>query len=590
MEASRDIIVMVDDDITNLNVARNNLAGRYSIVTVPSGEKLFNLLDKISPSLILLDIEMPVMNGYEVMKKLKADEKTNHIPVIFLTAKIDPASEIEGLSLGAVDYITKPFSRDLLIKRIDLHILFEKQRKELLSYNLSLEDEVGKQTQTVLELQNAIIKIIAELVESRDSITGGHIERTQHYIRLLLDFLIEHNVYSDTISTWDIDLFVMSSQLHDVGKITIKDDILMKPAKLTEDEFEEMKHHTVAGLEIIKRIEDNTTKSEFLTYAAALAVSHHEKWDGSGYPHGLSGNDIPLQGRLMALVDVYDALTNDRPYKKAFSHEEAVNIIREGSGTHFDPLIADIFIIHEKEFESFKNKQETTLVRSADIRTGTESDFEPNLEVVNNIVGVRSGKDPAHGERIHKYLEIIVEALKDNDSFKDEISNWNTDLFLMSAQLHDVGHVGVSNTILGKSADLTPAEFDNMKNHVDLGVKIIQMIKNQVDHTSLLSHAEALTGSHHERWDGSGYPHGLKGNGIPLQGRIMAIVDVYTALTSDRPHRVKKTHKEAVEIIRTGSGTHFDPELVKAFLDHEADFGSIDEPAENEAVTLSDSE
>ena len=583
MDTNRDIIVMVDDDITNLNVARNNLAGRYSIVTVPSGEKLFSLLDKISPSLILLDIEMPVMNGYEVMRKLKGDERTAHIPVIFLTAKIDPTSEIEGLSLGAVDYITKPFSKDLLIKRIDLHILFEKQRKELLSYNLTLEDEVGKQTQTVLELQNAIIKIIAELVESRDSITGGHIERTQHYIRLLLDFLIEHNVYSDIISSWDIDLFVMSSQLHDVGKITIKDDILMKPAKLTDEEFEEMKHHTVAGVDIIKRIEESTVESDFLTFASALAVSHHEKWDGSGYPYGLVGNDIPLQGRLMALVDVYDALTNDRPYKKAFSHEEAVEIIKNGSGTHFDPLIADVFIIHEKEFESFKNQRETTLMISADIRTDLEppskSENKPNLDVVNSIVGVRSGKDPAHSERINKYLEIIVNALKGNDSFKDEISNWNTDLFLMSAQLHDIGHVGVSNTILGKSADLTPAEFDNMKNHVDLGVQIIQMIKNQVERTSLLDHAEALTGSHHERWDGSGYPHGLKGNGIPLQGRIMAIVDVYTALTSDRPHRVKKTHKEAVEIIRTGSGTHFDPELVKAFLEHESDFGSINPEA-----------
>jgi len=355
----------------------------------------------------------------------------------------------------------------------------------------------------------------------------------------------------------------------------------MKPAKLTDDEFEEMKHHTIAGVEIIRRIEESTVESEFLTYAAALAVSHHEKWDGSGYPYGLSGNDIPLQGRLMALVDVYDALTNDRPYKKAFSHAEAVDIIKSGSGSHFDPLITDIFIIHEKEFEVFRNKREITLIRSGDVRTEAETEAEPTLEVVNNIIGVRSGKDPAHGERIHKYLKIIVDSLQENDSFKDEISGWNTDLFLMSAQLHDVGHLGVSNTILGKEADLTPAEFDNMKNHVDLGVKIIQMIKNQVERTSLLSHAEALTGSHHERWDGSGYPHGLKGKGIPLQGRIMAIVDVYTALTSDRPHRVRKTHKEAVEIIRTGSGTHFDPDLVKAFLENESDFSKIDtgEPA-----------
>jgi len=555
---------MVDDDITNLNVARNNLAERYSIVTVPSGEKLFSLLEKISPSLILLDIEMPVMNGYEVMKKLKESERFAHIPVIFLTAKIDPASEVEGLSLGAVDYITKPFSKELLIKRIDLHILFEKQKKDLQVYNLSLEDEVGKQTKTVMELQNAIIKIIAELVESRDSITGGHIERTQHYIRLLIDFLLEDNIYTEEISKWDIDLFVMSSQLHDVGKITIRDDILMKPGKLTEDEFEEMKDHTVAGMEIIRRIEENTTKSEFLMYASALAGSHHEKWDGSGYPYGLKGEDIPLHGRLMALADVYDALTNDRPYKNAFSHEEAVDIIKDSKGSHFDPLIADIFLKHEKEF---KNAQV-----SLDRKPPDTNEIQPTLEMVTSILGARGGKEDSHNERLRHCLEVIVTALKNDGVYADEISTWNTELFLMSAQLHDIGHISVADNILNKPLELTPAEFENVKNHVDIGVKIIQMIKNQVEHMSVLSHAEALTGSHHERWDGTGYPHGLKGVGIPLQGRIMAIVDVYIALTSDRPHREKKTHKEAVEIIRNGSGTHFDPELVREFLDHEAEF------------------
>jgi len=559
---------MVDDDITNLNVARNNLAGAYSIVTVPSGEKLFSLLEKISPSLILLDIEMPVMNGYEVMKKLKSDEKTAHIPVIFLTAKIDPASEVEGLNLGAVDYITKPFSRELLIKRIDLHLLFEKQKKELLNYSLSLESEVGKQTQTVLELQNAIIKIIAELVESRDSITGGHIERTQYYIRLLIDFLLEHNVYTEEISSWDINLFVMSSQLHDVGKITIKDEILMKPGALTEDEFDEMKNHTISGVEIIKRIEENTTVTEFLTYAAALAGSHHEKWNGEGYPYGLKGIEIPLQGRIMALVDVYDALTNDRPYKKAFSHKEAIDIIKKSSGSHFDPNIAEVFLLHEKEFESFKMQRKVKIEKTGDV--------QPAMNMVTSIIGTRSGKEPGHGERMRRYLEVMVNELKDNKNYKDEVLNWNTDLFLMSAQFHDIGQLSVSDNILNKSEDLTPAEFESVKNHVDFGIKIIQKIKNQVEHMSILNHAEALTGSHHERWDGSGYPHGLKGNGIPLQGRIMAIVDVYEALTSDRPHREKKTHKEAVEIIRTGSGTHFDPELVRAFLDCEADFSEIE--------------
>ena len=564
METNREVIVMVDDDLTNLNIARNNLSGIYSIVTVPSGEKLFNLLDKITPSLILLDIEMPEMNGYEVMKKLKEKETTAHIPVIFLTAKIDPSSEIEGLSLGAVDYITKPFSRELLIKRIDLHILIEKQKEELLKYSLSLESEVDKQTQTVLELQNAIIKIIAELVECRDSITGGHIERTQHYIRLLMDFLVEHDIYVDELSKWDIDLFVMSSQLHDVGKITIRDDILMKPGKLTNEEFEEIKFHTIAGVDIIRRIEENTVESEFLLYAAALAGSHHEKWDGTGYPYGLKNDEIPLHGRLMALVDVYDALTNDRPYKEAFSHDEAVQIIRDGCGTHFDPKITEIFLMHEKEFKNVKITRKRTLDQSEEVR--------PTLDMVTNIIGTRGGKEPGHSERMRRYLEVLVDALQENENFRDEISGWNKELFLMSAQLHDIGQMGVSDQILNKKSSLSQTEYENVKNHVDFGVKIIQKIRNQVEHLSVLNHAEALTGSHHEKWDGSGYPYGLKGNGIPLQGRIMALADVYDALTSDRPHREKKTHSEAVSIIRSGSGTHFDPEIVKAFLEHEEEF------------------
>ncbi|MCL2663402.1 MAG: HD domain-containing protein [Oscillospiraceae bacterium] len=567
MEENREVIVMVDDDLTNLNVARNNLSGVYSIVTVPSGAKLFNLLDKITPALILLDIEMPEMNGYEVLKKLKENGNTAHIPVIFLTAKIDPASEIEGLNLGAVDYITKPFSRDLLIKRINLHLLIEKQKKELLNYNLSLESEVGKQTQAVLELQNAIIQIIAELVECRDSVTGGHIGRTQHYITLLVDFLIEHDIYADEIAGWDTNLFAMSSQLHDVGKITIRDDILRKPGRLTDEEYEEIKSHTISGLDIIKRIEENTTESEFLVYAAALAGSHHERWDGTGYPNGLKGIQIPLQGRIMALVDVYDALTNDRPYKEALTHEEAVDIIKEGNGTHFDPLIANVFLMHEKEFKDAKVMPKQTLEQNEEV--------QPTLETISDIICTRTGNQSGSSERVRNYLEVLVDALRENEHFKEEISSWNTELFLMSAQIHDIGKLGVSGRLLNKDAGFTSIEFDSMKNHVDYGVQVIQKLKSQIDHMNVLNHAEALTGSHHERWDGSGYPNGLKGYGIPLQGRIMAVVDVYDALTSDRPHRKKKTHEEAVEIIRSGSGSHFDPGIVNTFLENEELFRKI---------------
>ena len=363
MEDKRELIIMVDDDITNLAVAKNNLADEYDFISAPSGKKLFALLDKLTPDLILLDIEMPEMDGFQVIKRLKGIEKTEDIPVIFLTAKIDPENEINGLELGAVDYITKPFSKALLLKRIELHLLFEAQKKELLKYNLNLKSEVTKKTQTVSELQSAILKTMSELVENRDDVTGGHIERTQHYLKMLVNFLLESGVYAEELSSWDINLFIMSSQLHDVGKISIRDDILLKPDKLTDEEFEEMKKHTVFGEEIIKKIEEKTTENAFLQHAKILAGSHHEKWNGSGYPRHLKSAEIPLQGRLMSIVDVYDAMTNDRPYKNAFAHEEAVEIIKTRMGTHFDPLIVEVFLKHEKDFKDALEKNRFEQIR-----------------------------------------------------------------------------------------------------------------------------------------------------------------------------------------------------------------------------------
>ena len=570
MLANRDTIIIVDDNITNLTAGANSLTGQYNVLTAPSGQKLFVLLEKVKPALILLDIEMPEMNGYEVMKILKSKEKTAHIPVIFLTAKIDPESEVQGLNLGAVDYITKPFSRELLAKRIDLHIQLEKQKLELASYNLTLENEVEKKTRTVTELKNAILKTVAELVESRDRITGGHIERTQHYLRLLVDFLLEHNVYTDEISSWDIDLVIMSSQLHDVGKISIKDSILMKPGKLTGEEFEEMKKHTLFGVDIIRKIERSATDNEFLLYAEIFAGSHHEKWDGTGYPYGLKGEEIPLQGRLMAIVDVYDALTDDRPYKEAFTHEQSIDIISKGSGTHFDPSIADIFLMHEQEFKNARNDKPLGGLQSS-------LNFPSTLTVMANIMDIKGG---GRTKCVHQCLEVFVKALSTHDVYKNEVSGWNIDFFLMSAQLHDVGKIAVDNNILNKTGELTKDEYEYVKSHVDSGIKAIHQSRDNVAESNLLRHAEFLAGCHHEKWDGTGYPQGLKGKGIPLQGRIMAIIDVYSALVTDRPHRRKKTHKEAVDIICRCSGTHFEPDLINVFLDHENEFekaGKFDE-------------
>jgi len=356
MSINRKKIIIVDDVAINLSVAKSALSDKYDVFTAPSAEKLLLLLDKLVPDLILLDIEMPDMDGYEVITTLKNSEKNKDIPVIFLTGKIDPEHEVKGLSLGAVDYITKPFSRELLLKRIDLHVMFEMQRQELLKHNLSLESKVEEKTRTVMELQATILKAVAELVECRDNTTGDHIGRTQHYLDVLITLLVEHDKYSLELSVIDIPLFIMSSQLHDVGKVSIKDSILLKPEKLDDEEFEEMKKHTTYGVNIIKRIESSTSDNEFLHYAEVCAGTHHEKWDGTGYPNGLEGENIPLLGRLMAIVDVYDALTNDRPYKKAFDHETAIKIINDGLGTQFDPVICEVFI---ENHLVFKNAHET---------------------------------------------------------------------------------------------------------------------------------------------------------------------------------------------------------------------------------------
>jgi putative two-component system response regulator len=365
MEAVNSKIILVDDNPSNLRAGKNVLAEKYEVYTVPSAAKLFYLLEDIKPAMILLDIEMPEMNGYETIKILKSKEDTENIPVIFLTAKTDPDDELEGLTLGAIDYITKPFMPPLLLKRIEVHLLvaeqkkeletqkrileeqahtLEAQQRELKNFNDNLQRMVDEKTRTVYELQDAMLKTVADLVETRDDITGGHIERTRWGVQILVEALRNNPQYGREVEMWDIKLLLQSSQLHDVGKIAISDRILQKPGRLTPEEFEEMQKHASFGVQIIEKIEASTSASDFLKYAKIFAGTHHEKWDGGGYPNSLRGEEIPLQGRIMALADVYDALTSDRPYKNAFTHETAVSIILEGKGTHFDPVLTDVFI------------------------------------------------------------------------------------------------------------------------------------------------------------------------------------------------------------------------------------------------------
>jgi len=323
-------IFIVDDNATNLVTAKNAMEGVYKTFALPSAERMFKLLEKITPDLILLDVDMPEMCGFEALTILKSDETLKTIPVVFLTAKQDPESEIRGFEIGAIDFVSKPFSPPVLVKRIETHI-----ETDLL---------IKKSLQSVRKVHNATINVIASMVESRDHITGGHIDRTQKYLSILVNELLRTDLYAEEVSTWDLDIFLPSAQLHDVGKITISDVILNKPGKLTDEEFAVIQQHCSEGERIIEEIVCKAEEDEFLRYAKKFASFHHEKWDGTGYPKGLRGETIPLEGRLMAIADVYDALVCERPYKKPFTHEQAMDIIKADSGTHFDPSLVEVFL------------------------------------------------------------------------------------------------------------------------------------------------------------------------------------------------------------------------------------------------------
>ena len=329
-------IFVVDDQDLNLINAKRALDGHYRVRTMASAEKMLALLDKVTPDLILLDIEMPDMNGFDAVSRLKEREQTANIPVMFLTASLDDEIEAKGLELGAVDFVTKPFSTPVLLNRI--------------AHHLHIDELLKKRTERLEHILNSILAVVVDMVESRDKVTGGHIEKTSMYIKILMEAMLEKGVYVEELSGWDIDTAISSARLHDVGKIAVSDIILNKPGKLTPEEYEEIKNHVEEGEQITDRIIAKTGEEAFLRHAKLFAGHHHERWDGRGYPHGLKGTDISLQGRIMAIADVYDALVSERPYKKPFSHEEAVRIITNDSGTHFDPEIVAVFLSIADDF------------------------------------------------------------------------------------------------------------------------------------------------------------------------------------------------------------------------------------------------
>jgi len=342
-DSKKQKIMLVDDNKANLTMGKSILSEYYDVFAMSCADKLFEFLEHVIPDLILLDIDMPGMNGYETITLLKADKQYAEIPVIFVTAKNSELNEYEGLNLGAIDYVTKPFTSALLLKRIENHLLIEKQKKNLRDFNDNLIKMIKEKTHQLYDLQNAIISNMAEFVEFRDVFTGKHISRTQRYLKKLVEQLLEDGVYTDELLIWDMNVIMLSSQLHDIGKIAISDTILNKAGKLTDDELEIMKTHTSKGVEVIEKIENSTDFTGFLEYAKLFAGTHHEKWNGSGYPQGLTGVNIPLEGRIMAIADVYDALISTRPYKKSFTADESAQIIIDGAGTHFDPALVNTF-------------------------------------------------------------------------------------------------------------------------------------------------------------------------------------------------------------------------------------------------------
>jgi putative two-component system response regulator len=345
-------VLVVDDTPDNLSLMSGLLKDLYKVKIANNGERALKIAATgTPPDIILLDIMMPVMDGYETCRRLKADPATRDIPVIFLTARTEVEDEMRGFELGAVDYITKPISPPVVLARIKTHLQLKRMNDYLKDQNAFLENEVQRRTQEVVATQEVTILTMASLAETRDNETGNHIRRTQFYLRALAEKLRHHPRFSHFLDDSTIDLLFKSAPLHDIGKVGIPDHILLKPGRLTPEEFEIIKTHCMLGRNAIIAAERRLgAELPFLSFAKEIAYSHHERWDGTGYPEGLSGDDIPISGRLMSVADVYDALISRRVYKEGMPHEKAVGIIVMNKDTCFDPDMVDVFVEAADEF------------------------------------------------------------------------------------------------------------------------------------------------------------------------------------------------------------------------------------------------
>lgn len=358
-ETERPRILVVDDEPINVKVLVDLLRPDYALVVAKDGPQALSRCEgEVLPDLILLDVMMPGMDGLEVCRRLKENPRTQDIPVIFVSAMGQAHDETSGFAAGASDYITKPISLPVVQARVRTQLALRQARNALQDQNQLLEERIRERTLELEQTQDITIRALASLAETRDNETGNHIKRTQYYVRTLAEHLRHHPDFAAELDDQAIDLLFKSAPLHDIGKVGIPDAILLKPGRLDMEEMEVMKRHAELGQQaLFAALSDQATPlSGFLRYALEISHYHHEKWDGSGYPAGLAGRDIPLSARLMAVADVYDALISRRVYKPPFSHEKAVAMICEGSGTHFDPAIIEAFTALQERFREIAHQ------------------------------------------------------------------------------------------------------------------------------------------------------------------------------------------------------------------------------------------